>query len=59
MGPAQDYNGLMGFDNNGVVVKNREYRRRKVQLEIDPKYLPKKKTRKKNNKKNYLNKRKK
>lgn len=50
----------MGFDNEGnVILRNREYRRRKIQLEIDPKNLPKKKERKKKSKKNYLAKRKK
>ncbi len=50
----------MGFDNDGnVIIKNRAYRRRKIQLEIDPKNLPKKKERKKKSKKNYLAKRKK
>lgn len=45
----------MGFDNEGnVILRNREYRRRKIQLEIDPKNLPKKKERKKKSKKNYL-----
>lgn len=52
--------GLLGFDNDGgIIVNNRKYRRRKVQLEIDDKNLPKKVKRKKVAKKNYLNKRKK
>ncbi len=49
----------LGFDNEGnIVLRNRAYRRRKIQLEIDERMLPKK-TRKKKSKKNYLNKRKK
>lgn len=49
-----------GFDNDGnIVLRNRQYRRRKIKLEIDADHLPKKKPRKKNNKRNYLNKRKK
>jgi hypothetical protein len=49
----------IGFDNDGhLVVRNRKYRRQRIQLEIDPKNLPKK-TRKKKSKKNYLNKHKK
>lgn len=50
----------LGFDNEGnVILRNRAYRRRKIQLEIDEKHLPKKKERKKKSKKNYLAKRKK
>lgn len=50
----------IGFDNEGkMVVRNRQYRRRKVQMPVDPKNLPKKTPRKKKSKKNYLNKRKK
>lgn len=50
----------MGFDNDGnVIVRNRQYRRQKVQVPVDPQYLPKKKARKKKSKKNYLAKRKK
>lgn len=53
-------NQSMGFDNDGnIVVRTRAYRRRKVQVEIEPQYLPKKKKRAKKSKKNYLNKRKK
>ena len=49
-----------GFDNDGnIVLRNRQYRRQRIKLEIDPEHLPKKKPRKKNNKRKYLNKRKK
>lgn len=59
MGPALPDTG-MTIDNDGAIhVKNRAYRRRKIQITIDEKNLPKPKKRKKNNKKNYLNKRKK
>lgn len=48
----------IGFENDGtMVIRNREYRRRKIKMAIDPKNLPKPKPRKKNNKKNYLKKR--
>jgi len=52
--------GLLGFDNEGgIIVNNRQYRRRKVQIEATDDNLPKKSKRKKIAKKNYLNKRKK
>lgn len=52
--------GLLGFDNEGgIIVNNRQYRRRKVQIEVTDENLPKKSKRKKIAKKNYLNKRKK
>lgn len=52
--------GLLGFDNEGgIIVNNRQYRRRKVQIEVTDDNLPKKSKRKKIAKKNYLNKRKK
>lgn len=52
--------GSFGFDNDGnIIVRNRDYRRRKIQLAIDAKMLPKKPKRKKKNKTNYLKKRKK
>ena len=54
-----DNSQVFGFDNDGnIIIRNRQYRRRKIKLEIDPRNLPKK-TRKKKSKKNYLNKRKK
>ena len=54
-----DNSQVFGFDNDGnIIIRNCQYRRRKIQLEIDPRNLPKK-TRKKKSKKNYLNKRKK
>ena len=50
----------IGFDNDGkMVVRNRQYRCRKIQMPIDEKNMPKKSPRKKKSKKNYLNKRKK
>lgn len=50
----------LGFDNDGnVILRNRAYRRQKIQMPIDPKHQPKKKERKKKSKKNYLAKRKK
>lgn len=50
----------IGFDNEGnMVVRNRDYRRRKIQVPIDKIMQPKKAKRKKKNKKNYLNKRRK
>lgn len=49
----------IGFDENGgIIVKNRKFRRQKIQIEIDPRNLPKKKKRAKKSKRNYLNKRK-
>lgn len=51
---------LLSFDNDGgIVINNRKYRRRKVKIDVDPKYQSKDKKRKKVAKKNYLNKRKK
>ena len=48
----------MGFDNDGnIIIKNRAYRRRKIQLEISPRNQKKKVPRKKKSKKNYLKKR--
>ena len=50
----------IGFDNDGnMILRNRAYRRQKIQISIDEKHLPKKSPRKKKSKKNYLNKRKK
>lgn len=50
-----DNSEQIGFDNDGnVVIKNRAYRRRKIQIKVETKNLPKKKKRKKNKKKNYL-----
>lgn len=59
MGPALPDTGMTIDNDGGIHVKNRAYRRRKIQIQIDEKHLPKPKKRKKNNKKNYLNKRKK
>lgn len=50
----------MGFDNEGnVIATTRAYRRRKIQMPIDERNLPKKKKRAKKSKRNYLKKRKK
>lgn len=50
----------IGFDNDGnMILKNRAYRRQKIQIKIDDKHLPKKPAKKKKSKKNYLKKRKK
>lgn len=55
-----DHSQIINFDNDGnIVIANRAHRRRKIQIAIEPKNLPKKKPRKKKSKKNYLNKRKK
>lgn len=49
----------IGFDNDGnLIVRNRQYRRKKIKIEVQPNNLPNK-TRVKKSKKNYLKKRKK